>query len=303
MEHLQNIPAQPCTLPPVFLTTFIQKCFPQKFEDVDFDQALTALDYLRDLEIRRKKELEKAIRARGQYDSKIVNLRNRSIKLDRTYAVALTGIRRFVSFLHCHPGTHCLTCDYQTLVHELSLPHFNKYNAVALLNTLYPIAEDDVNNVLTASMLSQQRQALWKYIVSVEKSGPGRLDSVRDRGDWEKTSNTVQDYCHRSLVMIQLAEELSRPASFGSFQSDTSLDVPSSPKPSLIRRDSSANESSESEFEGTAKRSTLEKIVRGLAKLSTKKSHNGDWNANSKNVYNHPSSKRVFSNEWIGSDN
>jgi hypothetical protein len=99
MEHIQNMPPQPCTLPPIFLTTFIQRCFPQNFEDVDFDQALTALDYLRDLEHRRKKELEKAVRARGQYDSKIVNLRNRSIKLDRTYAVALTGIRRFVSLL------------------------------------------------------------------------------------------------------------------------------------------------------------------------------------------------------------
>jgi hypothetical protein len=300
MEHLQNIPAQPCTLPPVFLTTFIQKCFPQTFGDVDFDQALTALDYLRDLEHRRNKELEKAIRARGQYDSKIVNLRNRAIKLDRTYAVALTGIRRFVSLLRFHPGAHCLTCDYQTLVHELSMPQFNKYNAVALLNTLYPIAEEDVNSVLTAATLSQQRQALWKYIVSVERSGPARVNSVSNQGDWEKISNSVQDYCHRSLVMIQLSEELSRPASFGSFQSDTSLDLPSSPKPSFTRRDSSANESSESEFEGTAKRSTLEKIVRGLAKLSTKKSHNGDWNANSKNVYSHPSSKRVFSNEWVG---
>jgi hypothetical protein len=183
------------------------------------------------------------------------------------------------------------------------LPHFNKCNAVALLNTLYPIEEEDINSVLTSVMLSQQRQALWKYIVGVERSGPGKLDTVRNQGDWEKISDAIHDYCHRSLVMIQLAEDLSRPASFGSFQSDVSLEMPSSPKQSFGRRDS-GNDSSESEFEASGKRSTLEKIVRGLSKLSTKKSYNGDWNTNSKNVYNagrNLSSKRVFSNEWIGS--
>lgn len=284
MEHLQNIPAQPSTLPPIFLTTFIQKCFPQTFQDVDFDQALTALDYLRDLEHRRMKELEKAMRAKGEFDSKIINLRTRSHKLDRTYAVALTGIRRF------------------TLVHELSGSQFNKCNAVALLNTLYPIEEEDINQSLTSSVLSQQRQALWKYIVAVEKSGPGKLDSVRNQGDWEKVSNQVQDYCHRSLVIIQLSEELSRPESFGSYHSDSSVDMPTSPKQSTGRRDS-GHDSSESEFEGPAKKSTLEKIVRGLAKLSTKRSHHGDWNAHSKSPYTlgrNPSSKRVFSAEWIG---
>lgn len=99
MEHMTNLSTQPCTLPPIFLTTFVQKTFPQDFESADFDQALTALDYLRDLEIRRKKELEKAIRARGEHDRKVVTLKARAAKLDLHYAKALVGIRRWVCFL------------------------------------------------------------------------------------------------------------------------------------------------------------------------------------------------------------
>ncbi|KAF8537110.1 hypothetical protein BDD12DRAFT_918164 [Trichophaea hybrida] len=271
MEHLQNLPVQPCTLPPVFLTTFIKKCFPEYLEVVDFDQALTALDYLRDLELRRKKELEKAIRVRGQHDPKIVQMRSKSVRLDHLYAKALVGIRRW------------------TLVNELSLPRFNKCNCVALLNTLYPLEEEDINVHLTATVLSNQRKALWKYIIGVEKNGVGILDTVRDANNWKNTSDFVHQYTKAALDMIQKAEDLSRPTSYGSFQSDTSVEVePTSPKKSNVRRHRDSNESSEGEFEGTGRRSTLEKIVRGLAKLggsgSSKKIYGSDWNASTKGL-------------------
>jgi len=313
MEYLQNMPEQPCTLPPVFLTTFIKDCFPQNFEDVDFDKALTALDYLCDLELRRKRELEKATKARGEHDAKIRNFKSRSAKLDRTYAVALTGLRRFVS----RPAGTISRASRtdpraQTLVNELALPRFNKCNCVAFLNTLYPIEEEDINAVLTANTLAVQRQALWKYIIAVERNGPGILDTVRNQTEWKRISDNVHDYCERSLAMIQTAEDLARPASLGSFQSDISVEMePISPKNSFGRRDS-GNESSESEFEASGKRSTLEKIVRGLAKLGVsshhKKVYQSDWNASSKNVYTTgwnqslkklPSADRVASNDEV----
>jgi hypothetical protein len=100
MKLLSDLPAQPCTLPPIFLTSFIKKCFPADFTSVDFDQALTALDYLRDLDMRRKNEVEKATKAKGQYDTKIKQMQNRLQKLDLLYAKALVGIRRFV---RCSP--------------------------------------------------------------------------------------------------------------------------------------------------------------------------------------------------------
>jgi hypothetical protein len=96
MEHISNLPSQPCTLPPSFLSTFVRKCFPQDLANVDFDQALTALDYIRDLENRRKQELEKAAKARGEGDRRIEILRNKSFKTEQFYARAIAGIRRWV---------------------------------------------------------------------------------------------------------------------------------------------------------------------------------------------------------------
>ena len=103
-DHLQNMPDQPCTLPPVFLTSFIKRCFPHSIEEVDFAQALTALDYLRDLEMRRHKELQKATRSRGALDPKISLLTEKYAETDRLYAKALAGIRRWV----CFSAAHCL---------------------------------------------------------------------------------------------------------------------------------------------------------------------------------------------------
>lgn len=97
LEHISNLPSQPCTLPPVFLSTFVRKTFPLQQENVEFDQALTALDYIRDLEVRRQKELDKAVRARGESDKKIQALRAKSIKIEKFYASAIAGIRRWVS--------------------------------------------------------------------------------------------------------------------------------------------------------------------------------------------------------------
>lgn len=44
-------------LPVGFLISFVRRVFTDKLETVDFNQALTALDYLHNLEIRRKREI------------------------------------------------------------------------------------------------------------------------------------------------------------------------------------------------------------------------------------------------------
>ena len=103
MEHISNLPSQPCTLPPAFLATFVRKCFPEEIGDVEFDQALTALDYIRDLEVRRQKELTRAAKARGEGDWRIQNLRIKAIKTEQFYARAIAGIRRWVGFFPTTP--------------------------------------------------------------------------------------------------------------------------------------------------------------------------------------------------------
>jgi hypothetical protein len=57
MSQISQLPSQPCSLPPAFVTSFIQRCFPIELHLVDFPQSLTALDYLKDLETRRRKEI------------------------------------------------------------------------------------------------------------------------------------------------------------------------------------------------------------------------------------------------------
>ena len=176
----------------------------------------------------------------------------------------------------------------QTLLNELSLPKFSKFNCVALLNTLYPLEEEDVNADLTAIVLSQHRKSYWKYIISVEKNGPEILDAVKFiNGGWEHISDVIERYCSESLELIQKAEDLSRPTSIGSFRSDSSIDMmerTTPRKPSFGRRNS--NDSSEAESEGSVKLSTLEKIVRGLAKLggssSSKKTYSSEWSSDVK---------------------
>lgn len=57
MAEMSQMPSQPTSLPPSFITSFARKCFAPDLRLVDFPQALTSLDYLRDLESRRRREV------------------------------------------------------------------------------------------------------------------------------------------------------------------------------------------------------------------------------------------------------
>ena len=65
MEQISFLPSQPFSLPPSFITSFVRRCFTEDLCLVDFTQALTALDYLKDLENRRKRELSAALHRLG----------------------------------------------------------------------------------------------------------------------------------------------------------------------------------------------------------------------------------------------
>jgi hypothetical protein len=65
MSHISQLPSQPCSLPPSFVTSFVRRCFTPELDKVDFLQALAGLDYLKDLETRRRKEVVAAFRRLG----------------------------------------------------------------------------------------------------------------------------------------------------------------------------------------------------------------------------------------------
>jgi hypothetical protein len=114
MAHLNSLPTQPSSLPPTFIVNFVNRCFHPSLQLVDFPQALTALDYLRDLENRRRKEMMAAfervqVRA-DSYDSDMAtmaekfpgialwvrNVEGKNKKAESYYAQLWLGLRRWV---------------------------------------------------------------------------------------------------------------------------------------------------------------------------------------------------------------
>jgi len=61
MAQIQQLPNQHQSLPPSFLTSFVRRCFPSELVLVDFPQALTGLDYPKDLDIRCRREVAAAM--------------------------------------------------------------------------------------------------------------------------------------------------------------------------------------------------------------------------------------------------
>lgn len=102
------------SLPASFISSYVRKCFPQELCDVDFTMALTALDYLKDLETRRRRELAHALERLG-LDKKIlgdsglevgrahldwaVSMQTKDGKAESLYTEVYVGLRRWV----CYP--------------------------------------------------------------------------------------------------------------------------------------------------------------------------------------------------------
>jgi hypothetical protein len=117
MDQIAQLPQQPSSLPPAFVTSFLNRCFPVVLEAVDFPQSLTALDYLKDLETRRRKEIAWALQHHGidemalemcrssqqlaqfypQVAHYLVNLESKEKRADALYTQLYVALRRWVS--------------------------------------------------------------------------------------------------------------------------------------------------------------------------------------------------------------
>ena len=113
MTHISRLPAQPFSLPPSFITSFVRRCFPIELCQVDFTQALTALDYLKDLENRRKRELTVVLQRLGldtalagqaggeisknaKISDWVLNMQSKEKKVEALYSQVYIGLRRWV---------------------------------------------------------------------------------------------------------------------------------------------------------------------------------------------------------------
>lgn len=111
MQQLSN---QPSSLPPSFITSFLRRCFPSELVYVDFPQALTGIDYLKDLETRRRREVQAVLsrldidKSTLQFDAELAkqypgiarwlqSIEAKEHKLDAYYTYLYVGLRRWVS--------------------------------------------------------------------------------------------------------------------------------------------------------------------------------------------------------------
>ncbi|EXJ85138.1 hypothetical protein A1O3_05813 [Capronia epimyces CBS 606.96] len=221
MAHISQQPSQPTSLPPSFITSFVRRCFPPELEQVDFPQALTAMDYLKDLEIRRRREVVAAFeklgidRADFGYRDKLArkypgvlkwatDIEERERKVQQLYTHVYLGLRRW------------------TLINELSLTPFNKANCIAMLNTLYPPINIRSKQQfvpptahLTPEILSNQRERFFLYIKGVERKGPEVLSTLMansQRGDdptgWKSLRETLDNYLRMANSIIEECYEI-----------------------------------------------------------------------------------------------
>lgn len=115
MTHISRLPSQPFSLPPAFITSFVRRCFTDDLCLVDFTQALTALDYLKDLENRRKRELTLVLHRLGlgkdtlqqagdaisqrhpRIAEWLLGMKTKEKKVEALYTQVYLGLRRWVS--------------------------------------------------------------------------------------------------------------------------------------------------------------------------------------------------------------
>jgi hypothetical protein len=216
MAQMANLPTQPTSLPPSFITAFLRKAFSADLRFVDFPQSLTGLDYLKDLETRRRREVAAALECLGidrdtisaaeeelsrRYPGVLAwfrTLEEKERKIEALYTQIYVALRRWV------------------LINELSLTPFNKHNCIAMLNTLYPpIVSSQPTSKLTPGILKKQRDTFFKYIQAVEKSGPSVLINLIQQGKrpteengWASTRNTLDMYLQVANSLISECQEI-----------------------------------------------------------------------------------------------
>lgn len=251
LAQISQLPSQPASLPPSFITMFVKRCFTPELHWVDFPQALTALDYLRDLEARRRKEVKATLGRLGVHPDRmaadadamrkgfpgaanwVAELELRQKRGNDLYTHLYICLRRWVSSAH-HGCRKLVLTSRQILINEMSLQPFNKHNCIAMLNTLYPpVNKPNPTAKLTPTILAKQRDGFFRYIRAVEHRGVAILKTLQDQGALEGEENGWPDV-HRHLEKyLRLANSTINECSDITSISYFNVDPPSGPLPNI----------------------------------------------------------------------
>ena len=208
----------PGSFPPAFVTNFVKKIFAADLPMVDFDNALTALDYMKDLEMRRRRDVAAALRSVGVHDTAadMVDLTDETVGRDKRMTAwinLLEGREKRADALY----TQCyLSVRRWIMIHKLSTTPLDTRDCHAMLNTLYPpVMSAPPTRKLTLATLKAQREGFFKYIQTVEKLGADVLNNLRNQGKndtdndgWAAVRRNILLYLDFANSMIGECEDI-----------------------------------------------------------------------------------------------
>jgi len=217
MAEISQMPTHQNSLPPSFVTSFLRKCFAYELELVDFTQALTGLDYLKDLETRRCRAMKGALE---RLDINLDTVDSAEALLADRYPGVLEWYKSIDAKEHKINALYTqlyISLRRWMLLNELQLTPFSKHNCVAMLNTIYPpVVSSQPTPQLTPAILRQQRDAFFRYITAVEKKGVYLLKNLTEQGrrpdeenGWPAVRETLEKYLVLANSMIDECSAIS----------------------------------------------------------------------------------------------
>ncbi|KAF7943154.1 hypothetical protein EAE96_011096 [Botrytis aclada] len=195
-------------LPPDFIRKWcLDRVFTKDEDQVDFDQALTGIDYLQDLECRRREALRE-VALRLKIDKH--NWR-RVLSADPDAKRWVEDIQAQETIIEGFYATCFVDLRIWTMLHELKAHPFYKPNALAMLNTLYPPCIRDLpNDRIDPDKLRKHRAKFYDLIIKVTHEGVAALKDFETllknpacKHNWVDTRENLRDYIELACKMIE----------------------------------------------------------------------------------------------------
>ncbi|KAL1385098.1 hypothetical protein HDK64DRAFT_311488 [Phyllosticta capitalensis] len=210
--EIAQLPLQRTSLPYVFVKKFVKETFGTKqLKSVNFSQALTALDYLKDVDMRRHKSIKdmwcridldtwESIEEKVSRDEAVIKIFNDVNKhekaADELYAWLYVNLRVWI------------------LINEIKFTSFDKHNCMAMLNTLWPPIPCNVPDGITPEIVQSQRVNFFKSIntypnhvqdldrLIVEWARPGEQDG------WACVAHILSKYLWRVDRLLEISDNI-----------------------------------------------------------------------------------------------
>lgn len=172
-NHVARLPSQPCSMSVVFLLKFLRGCFTENSDDVDFNQALSAIDWMRDLHIRWKKGFDSALAALGITRTDLEELDHGQLAAKFPTSIGwLWDMFAKAHNLEAMYGQLYLNLRRWTLINEILLEPKARSNHLALLNSLYPPIMDPalLPEKVTPRLIQMTRDGFFQWVDIVHKN-------------------------------------------------------------------------------------------------------------------------------------